>query len=70
MAFEIKHLKVTSSDGNHDLAGVLYIPDGEIKGIYHIVHGMTEHIGRYDRIMRDLAENGYLTFGYDNLGHG
>ena len=70
MAIEIKKLKVKSSDGIHDLAGVLYIPEGEVKGLYHIVHGMTEHIGRYDRIMRDLAEKGYLCFGYDNLGHG
>lgn len=70
MAIEIKKLKVKSSDGIHDLAGVLCIPEGEVKGLYHIVHGMTEHIGRYDRIMRDLAEKGYLCFGYDNLGHG
>ncbi len=70
MAIEIKKLKVKSSDGIHELAGVLYIPEGEVKGLYHIVHGMTEHIGRYDRIMRDLAEKGYLCFGYDNLGHG
>ena len=67
---EIKRMSVKSSDGIHFLAGVVYIPEGEIKGIYHIVHGMTEHIGRYDRIMRALAEKGYLTFGYDNLGHG
>lgn len=70
MTIEIKKLKVKSSDGIHDLAGVLCIPEGEVKGLYHIVHGMTEHIGRYDRIMRDLAEKGYLCFGYDNLGHG
>ncbi len=70
MAIEIKKINVKSSDGIHDLAGVIYVPDGEIKALYHIVHGMTEHIGRYDRILRDLAEKGYLCFGYDNLGHG
>ncbi len=61
---------VTSSDGIHSLAGVLYIPEGDIRGFFHIVHGMTEHIGRYDRLMTDMAEEGYLAFGYDNLGHG
>ena len=70
MAIEIKKIKVRSSDGIHDLAGVLYIPEKDIKGIYQIVHGMTEHIGRYDRIMRDLALEGYLCIGYDQLGHG
>ena len=66
----VKKIYVPSSDGIHSLAGVIYIPEGEIKGIYHIVHGMTEHIGRYQRIMNDLALQGYLCVGYDNLGHG
>ena len=70
MAIQIKKYSVRSCNGTHDLAGVIYIPDGEIKAIFQIVHGMTEHIGRYDRIMCDLAESGYLCFGYDQLGHG
>ncbi len=70
MNIEIKKIGVPSSDGIHTLAGVLYIPCGDIKGIFHIVHGMTEHIGRYSRIMSEIAEEGYLCIGYDNLGHG
>ena len=70
MSVEVKKIKVTSCDGIHELAGILYFPEKEIRGIYQIVHGMTEHIGRYDRIMRDLAEEGYLCIGYDQLGHG
>lgn len=61
---------VPSSDGIHDLAGVVYLPPDKPLGYLHIVHGMTEHIGRYDRFMRDMAEAGYICFGYDNLGHG
>ncbi len=59
-----------SSDGIHTLAGVVFRPMGEIKGYFHIVHGMTEYIARYERIFAALAEEGYLSFGYDNLGHG
>ncbi len=59
-----------SSDGKHTLSGVVYLPDGEAKGYLHIVHGMTEHIGRYDKFMTDMCENGYICFGYDHLGHG
>jgi len=59
-----------SSDGVHTLAGAVYLPEGEAKGIFHIVHGMTEHIARYDALMRDLATAGYIACGYDNLGHG
>ncbi len=61
---------VPSSDGIHTLQGVVFLPQGEIKGFFHIVHGMTEHIGRYERLMSDMAREGYICFGYDNLGHG
>ena len=63
-------LRVRSSDKIHDICGVVYLPKGEAKGIFHIVHGMTEHIARYEWIMTALAENGYIACGYDNLGHG
>lgn len=62
--------KILSSDSMHLLHGKVYLPDGEIKGLFHVVHGMTEHIGRYDAFMRTIAEAGYVCFGYDNLGHG
>ncbi|MBR6736766.1 MAG: alpha/beta fold hydrolase [Clostridia bacterium] len=61
---------VLSTDKIHYLKGKLYVPDGDIKGYFHVVHGMTEHIGRYDNFLTVLAENGYLSFAYDNLGHG
>ena len=62
--------EVLSSDKQHYLKGKIYIPDGTAKGLLHVVHGMTEHIGRYDGFMRTMAEQGYITFGYDHLGHG
>ncbi len=65
-----KAFTAASSDGIHTLSGVVYEPEGEVRGLFHVVHGMTEHIGRYDPIMQDLAEAGYLCFGYDHLGHG
>lgn len=70
MSFEIKELTVKSTDNIHTLVGRIYIPDGEIKGVLHLVHGMTEHIGRYEPLFSFLAEAGYVAFGYDNLGHG
>lgn len=70
MPYTILNKKVLSSNGKNMLAGTLYLPEGEIKGYFHIVHGMTEYIGRYDAFMKALAENGYIAFGYDHLGHG
>lgn len=70
MAIVKRAFKVTSSDGVHTLSGVVYVPEGKIKGFFHVVHGMTEYIARYNRLMKELAREGYLCFGYDNLGHG
>ncbi len=62
--------QVPSSDGIHTLSGVVYLPEGEAHGFFHVVHGMTEHIGRYDRLMQEMTAQGYICFGYDHLGHG
>ena len=70
MEYKIIDKQVPSCDGVHYLKGKLYIPDGEIKGYFHVVHGMTEHIGRYDEFLKKIASSGYLAFAFDNLGHG
>lgn len=70
MAFTKKEFRVRSSDGDHSLFGVVFLPERETKGYFHVVHGMTEHIGRYEKFMGDMADEGYICFGYDHLGHG
>lgn len=70
MEMKIIEKGVLSSDKIHTLKGKLYIPSGEIKGYFQVVHGMTEHIGRYDEFLKEIASNGYLAFAFDNLGHG
>lgn len=62
--------EVLSSDKEHQLKGKIYIPEGRARGFLHVVHGMTEYIDRYDSFMREMAQEGYITFGYDHLGHG
>ncbi|MBQ8345752.1 MAG: alpha/beta fold hydrolase [Clostridia bacterium] len=63
-------LSVPSSDGIHTLQGWVYVPNVPPCGLFQVVHGMTEHIGRYHRFMTDMAEQGWICFGCDNLGHG
>ncbi len=70
MSYTVNEFNVKSTDNIHTLKGKIYLPDGEIKGHFHIVHGMTEHIGRYDLFMSKIAEAGYICYGFDNLGHG
>ena len=64
ISFSIKGIGSKKCSGEHN------IPDGEIKGIFHLVHGMCEYIGRYAHVFAALAEKGYVCCGYDNLGHG
>ena len=59
-----------SSDGQHQCHAQEWIPDGSIRAVVQIVHGVSEHIGRYDRVARWLSERGILVCGEDHLGHG
>ena len=45
-------------------------PQGAPKGIVQIVHGIFDHMSRYDTFARYLAEQGYLVVGEDHMGHG
>ena len=60
MTFQKIEFKVLSSDNIHNLAGFVYLPEGEAKGLFQVVHGMTEHIARYDRFMSDMESNGWI----------
>lgn len=60
-----------SSDGINRVHTVEWSPeDGIVKAVLQIVHGMAEHIGRYDAFARFMADKGYLVVGDDHLGHG
>ena len=62
--------RVLSTDMTHHLAGTIMLPEGKPKGLFHIVHGMQEYMGRYKYFMERMAQAGYIVFGFDNLGHG
>lgn len=59
-----------SSDKVTTIRAVRYIPDGDIKAILQISHGMVEFIDRYDAFAKYLADKGILVTGNDHLGHG
>lgn len=60
-----------SRDGEHKLHAMKWIPQTEKPVcILQIVHGMVEHIGRYENFARAMAEKGILVVGDDHLGHG
>lgn len=47
----------------------IYVPS-KVRGYVHLLHGMTEHSGRYDRFCRILARIGYFVSIHDHRGHG
>lgn len=45
-------------------------PEGEIKGILQILHGIAEFVERYDEFAHYLNSQGYLVVAEDHMGHG
>lgn len=64
-----KTFQLTTSDGL-TLEGEYYTPQGEVKGVIALVHGMGEHFGRYKHVAEFFATIGYATVGMDHRGHG
>lgn len=60
----------TSASGTTKIHAIRYIPDGEVKAILQISHGMVEYIERYEDFALFLVSKGILVTGNDHLGHG
>ncbi|MGN1413326.1 MAG: alpha/beta fold hydrolase [Anaerovoracaceae bacterium] len=59
-----------SADGLTTIHASEWIPEGTVRAVLQISHGMVEYIGRYDRFARYLNEHGFYVVGNDHLGHG
>ena len=53
-----------------NLPAYLWMPDGEVKAVLQITHGMTEHMGRYESFAEFLCPMGIAVAGFDLRGHG
>ena len=52
------------------LPAYLWVPQGEVKAVLQITHGMTEHMGRYEAFAEYLVPQGIAVAGFDLRGHG
>ena len=60
-----------SSDGIHRIHGCRWLPaSGGPRAVVQLVHGISEHVGRYDHFAFFLAGHGIAGVGHDHLGHG
>lgn len=65
-----KETYIPSSNGKDRLHVIVWEPEGEIRAVLQISHGMIELIDRYDEFARFLAGKGFVVAGNDHLGHG
>jgi len=47
-----------------------WLPDGEIKAIILVLHGLGEHSGRYKNVVDHFIPQGYAVYTFDHIGHG
>lgn len=47
-----------------------WIPDTEPKAVVAIVHGLGEHLGRYEHVAKFFVDNNFSVIAYDRTGHG
>jgi acylglycerol lipase len=47
-----------------------WLPDGKVKAVLFIVHGLGEHSGRYTNVVNRFVPSGYAVYGLDQIGHG
>ena len=59
-----------STDGKHKVFARECTPDGEVRAVLQIAHGVAEHVYRYAPFMEFLANNGFVVVANDHLGHG
>ena len=59
-----------SSCGKGEIRARCWQPDRDPCGIVQIVHGVSEHIERYDDFAACLNAHGYLVVAQDHMGHG
>ena len=59
-----------SKDGNTEIHTMEWKPEGEVKAVVQLCHGMVEYIKRYDEFAEFLCSHGYYVVGNDHLGHG
>ncbi len=58
------------SYGKGMIHGCRWEPEGKPRAVLQIVHGIAEHISRYDEFATFMARQGFLVVGEDHMGHG
>ena len=66
----MQQISLESATGQGPLNVRVWEPENQPKAVLQIVHGMAEHIDRYDGFARYLNQNSILVIGADHASHG
>ena len=61
---------ILTADDDHRIHLRTWTPGGDARGVVQILHGLGEHIGRYERFAHAAVARGFVVFGHDHRGHG
>jgi alpha-beta hydrolase superfamily lysophospholipase len=56
--------------GGTAIAAYRWTPDGPVRGVLQVAHGMGEHARRYREPLAPIIESGIAVFANDHRGHG
>ena len=59
-----------SRDNESKIHAIKWVPDTDPVGILVLVHGMAEHLGRYEHFAKYMCDRGFVVAGNEHLGHG
>ena len=59
-----------SKDGNTEIHTIEWKPEGHVKAVLQLSHGMVEYVDRYSDFAQYLCDKGFYVVGNDLLGHG
>jgi len=65
-----KEFLFPSADKKTSLHAVEWTPDGQVRAVLQIAHGVSEHILRYEPFAKFLTDHGFAVAGHDHIGHG
>ena len=65
-------LNYASHDGATIIRALVWQPDETVepRGVVQLVHGMSEHVERYEPFAKFLVEGGFVVCANDHIGHG
>ena len=66
----LREFTFLSADGKTPIHCIEWKPEGEVRAVLQIAHGVAEYAMRYSGFARFLTENGIAVLANDHIGHG